>query len=209
MFRSLRQLPCRLAGLILAFALGHEAFGAAAQSVDSDTVSEQAAREADDHHGHAGGIDYNKPPIDPKADPGMLPLFIFSLVLFGLFVFGARTLVWNPLIAALDQREARVNQAQAEAKAAKEGAEQLLARHDAKMAEVYEQVKEIVAKARKEAEAEKLRIIAEAEGQARDLREKAIADIRKASEDALGQIDREIDRHAAIAVEHVVGHGIG
>lgn len=151
--------------------------------------------------------DYDKPPINPDREMGIL--FVFSLVLFALFVFGARELAWKPLISALDQREARVNQARAEAEAAKRGAEQLLAQHDARMAEVYEQVKEIVAKARKEAEAEKSQIIASAESQARELRERAIADIRRAGEEALGQLDREIDRHAALAVEHVVGHGIG
>jgi F-type H+-transporting ATPase subunit b len=177
------------------------ALAAAAPHGDAATSTPHDGEVAADHR------DFNKPPIDPDKEMGIL--FVFTLVLFGLFLFGARTLVWKPLIEALDQREARVNQAHAEAEAAKNEAAHLLARHDAKMAEVYDQVKEIVAKARKEAEAEKAQIIASAEARARELRNQAIADIRQATDQALGQLDREIDRQAAIAAEHVVGHAIG
>ncbi|MCA9053062.1 MAG: ATP synthase F0 subunit B [Planctomycetaceae bacterium] len=161
----------------------------------------------DDHGGDHGGIDYNAAPL-PGSAPGMGTLFVFSLILFGGFVLAARTLLWTPLIDALDQREARVNQAYAEAEAVKAQAEQLLAQHEARMAEVHEQVHGIVAQARKEAEQEKARIVAEAEGHARELRERTIAEICSARDDAMSQLNQSLDSEVAKAVEQLVGHPV-
>ena len=183
--------------------------GTAAEAGHDDHGSE--AESSGDHggHGQSGGFhfDYDKAPL-PGNDPRLPGLFVFSLILFVAFVFAARALVWTPLIAALDQREARVNQAHADAKAAKAEAEQLLAQHESKMAEVQEQVQEIVAAARKEAEQEKTRIIAEAEAKAKDLREQAIADIQSAHDATLAELTQSIDSQVAQAVEHVVGHTV-
>lgn len=164
-----------------------------------------SAAGAGDHHdaGH-GGVDYNKPPL-PGSAPGLGTLFVFSLLLFGAFVLIAQTVIWQPLIAALDARESRINSAHAEAEAAKAQAEQLLARHSAKMAEVHEQVQGIVARARKEAEQEKTRIIAEAEAAAKNLRDQAIADIHAARESALSQLEGNLDAQVSRAVKQVVG----
>jgi len=158
-----------------------------------------------------GPIDMNQAPIFPQNDAhmwDMIRLFIFSLVLFVGFVFLARTALWQPLIAALDQREAVVNQAKAEALAAKVGAEKLLAEHDAKMVTVREQVQEMIAKARAEAEEEKTRIVAEAEVKARQLRESAIADIHQARDQALSQLDSAVDAQVAMATDQIVGYSL-
>ena len=144
----------------------------------------------------------------PGSAPGLGTLFVFSLVLFGAFVLAARTLVWAPLIAALDQRESRVNQAQADAEAAKHEAEHLLAQHSARMAQVHEQVQGLIAQTRKEAEQEKSRIIAEAEAQARSLRDRAVAEIQQARDVAIGQLHGALDHQVARAVEQVVGHAV-
>lgn len=162
-----------------------------------------------DEHGadEAHHPDYNEPPINPNR--GMLELFIFSLVLFLAFVFGARQFAWKPLIAAFDQREARVNQAHADAEQAKVQAERLLAEHDEKMAEVQEQVKDIVSRARQEAEAEKARIIAEATAQADAARDSALDEIRQAREEALSQLMGSVDQQVDLAIENIVGRPIG
>lgn len=167
--------------------------------------------EAPGHAPHAAGdahhIDYNQAPL-PGSAPGLGTLFVFSLVLFGAFVLAARTMVWAPLIAALDQRESRVNQAQADAEAAKHEAEHLLAQHSARMAQVHEQVQGLIAQTRKEAEQEKSRIIAEAEAQARSLRDRAVAEIQQARDVAIGQLHGALDHQVARAVEQVVGHAV-
>lgn len=160
---------------------------------------EGVANEDGAHDGHEG-VDYNQPPLhfDPK-------LFLWTLGLFVLFLFVARQLVWTPLIRALDAREARVNRALHGAEAARVEAERLLAEHDARMAEVQEEVKGIVAAARKEAEAEKARIIAEADVEAAALRDRAIAEIEAAHRQAIDDLNAQIDQQAAVATEHVLG----
>jgi F-type H+-transporting ATPase subunit b len=172
---------------------------------DVDVLSEHAA---DEHHAadpHA--IDYNKPPLPPS--PGMLTLFIYSLVLFGLFLLLARTFAWLPLIRALDQREARVNQAYADADAARHEAERLLGEYDAKLQEARDKVTAIVAAARREAEQQKAEIIAGAEAEAHRLREEAIAEIHRARDEAEAHLERTIEAQVALATEHVIGHPVG
>ena len=185
----------------------HDDHGHTAGSHGDHGHANESHEPHDDHGGDHGGVDYNAAPL-PGSAPGMGALFVFSLILFGGFVLAARALVWRPLIDALDQREARVNQAYAEAEAVKVQAEQLLAQHQARMAEVHEQVQGIVAQARKEAEQEKTRIVAEAESQARELRERTIAEIRTARDDAMAQLNQSLDSEVAKAVEQLVGHAV-
>ncbi|MEZ6055871.1 MAG: ATP synthase F0 subunit B [Planctomycetaceae bacterium] len=159
-----------------------------------------------------GEPDTNQAPIFPQNDEhqaAMIRLFVFTLVLFVVFLFAARKMLWQPMIEALDQRESVVNKAQAEAEAARLGAVKLGAEHEAKMVTVRQQIQEMIAQARKEAEAEKARIIADAEVQARNLRESAIADIHAARDQALSQLDAAVGAQVALATEHVVGHAIG
>lgn len=173
-------------------------------------VEDTAESDGEGDHGHdehAGGagaegehVDYNRPPLTPH-----IPLLIWSLVVFGLFLLAARKLAWMPLIRGLDSREARVNRALAEAEQARIEAQRMLDDHKAHLDGVTEQVKEIIAKARGEAEQEKLRIIAEAEVEATAMRDQAIADIHAAREEALAGLDERIDAQVELASRHVLG----
>ncbi|MBL8850474.1 MAG: ATP synthase F0 subunit B [Planctomycetaceae bacterium] len=164
-----------------------------------------AAEPAEAHHEAHGAVDYNKPPL-PGFAPGLMTLFVYSLVLFTIFLVVARSMVWKPLISALDEREGRILAAQVEAEHAKTEAARLLAAHDAKMAEVQEQVKGIVAQARQAADAEKAQIIASAEAEAKALRDRAVAEIRQARDEAMSGLLATVDRQVGLATEHVLGH---
>ncbi len=190
---------------------GHAPQAAASEAVHAGEASAGDAHAAagENHHGeagHGGGghgdVDYNAVPLifEPK-------LFVWSLGLFLLFVFVARKVAWSPLIQGLDAREARVNRALHDAEAARVEAEKLLADHDARMDQVQDEVREIVAAARREAEAEKARIIAEADAEAAALRDQAIADIEAAHRQAAEDLNSRIGEQVAMATEHVLGHG--
>lgn len=196
---------CLVAGLMLA------AGGARITAQEDHAEGAHGAAHADQHHdaaahpaGDHGGVDYNKPPIDPN--PAMLQLFVFSLLLFGVFLLAARALIWKPLISALDEREGRINVAYSDAETAKAEAARLLSAHDAKMAEVQEQAKGIVAAARQQADAEKAQIIASAEAEAKALRDRALDEIRRAREEATAGLLATVDRQVGLATEHVLGH---
>jgi F-type H+-transporting ATPase subunit b len=157
-----------------------------------------------DEHGDAGHHpDTSQPPIEPNRQ--MAELFVFSLVFFCLYLVVAKKFAWLPLIGGLDAREARVNRALAEAEAARMEATKLLADHQKHLDEVTEEVKAIIAKARTDAEQEKLRIVEEAEAETTAMRDRAIADIYAAREQALTGLDEQIESQVAAATEHVLG----
>jgi F-type H+-transporting ATPase subunit b len=164
----------------------------------------QSGAVAASHGSGHGAVNYDEPPINPT--PAMLQLFVFSLLLFGIFLAVSRSMIWKPLIQSLDERENRINVAHSEAERANAEAARLLALHQAKMNEVEEQVKGIVAKARQQADTEKAQIIAAAEAEAKALRDRALADIRQAREEAMAGLSATVDRQVGLATEHILGH---
>lgn len=144
--------------------------------------------------------DYDMPPLQPN-----LTLFLFTLILFVAFVFFMRTTTWQPLIKGLDAREARVVQAEKDAEAARAEAKRLQVETEAKLAAVQEQVRDIVAEARKKAETEKQKIVSDAQAEAERVKQEALAEITSARESALSELSAQVDAQVAAATEHVVG----
>jgi len=68
----------------------------------------------------ASGRDYNAPPL--QFEPKM---FLFTLIVFGLYVLGTRTAVWQPLVGSLNTREGRIARAEALARGLRREVEQL------------------------------------------------------------------------------------
>lgn len=145
--------------------------------------------------------DYNQPPLREWT----AVRFLWALGLFVLFVFVMRKIAWEPLIAAFNVREALVNEAHAFVASSRAEIQELIRQHDARIAESYDEVKEIVAAARKEAEAAKAEIIAQADTEARELQERSIAEIVSAKEEALGQLSGRVDDYTDMATEHILG----
>ena len=145
-------------------------------------------------------IDYNKPPIFPK-----IPLFVFSFVLFLTFVLVMRPMVWTPLVESLDAREARVIKAEAEAKHTRVEVERLTAQAETRLAEVYNEVQSLIAKARSEAEAQRRDIVSKAEAEASRIKSDAIAAITNAKADAIRDLEATVDQQVALATTQVAG----
>lgn len=155
---------------------------------------------ADDHAEDHGGVDYNQPPLELK-----IPLFLFSLILFGAFVLIMRPLVWVPLINGLDAREGRIAKAETDARKARIEVDQLTAQAEKRLAEVQEQVRGIVAQARAEAESRKMEIISQAEQDAQRIKREALEAIAQARAEALQELEQTVDAQVALATEHVAG----
>jgi F-type H+-transporting ATPase subunit b len=193
------------------------AAGAAASRADDPKGHGHAASAAEPHeHGPAeagaqggaashgaghGEDDYSQPPL--KFQPA---LFAFTLLAFLVLLFAGRKLAWDPLIAGLDSRERRINQAYQSAKEARAQVEHLIREYDARIAGTYDEVKGIVAAARQEADKAKADIIATAEAEARTLQEQTIADILRAKDQALADLSAAVERHTDTATEHVLGY---
>ena len=172
--------------------------GARVNAVASDSghapdVSSGAATHAPEQH-EAGA------PLDPKAD-----LALWSLVTFLVFVWVLKRFAWGPLIEGLDRRESSVKQNIADAEESRRKAEVMLAEHAARLDKVQDEVSEIVASARKDAEQMKNDIVAEARNEAEATKQRAIEEIERSRDEAVQQLFDHMAANVAVATEHVLG----
>jgi F-type H+-transporting ATPase subunit b len=143
---------------------------------------------------------YHHPPLQVE-----LPLFFFTLILFGIFVLLMRPLVWAPLMSALNTREGRIVKAEAEARAAQLEVRQLTERAEQRMAEVHQQVATMLAQARAEAESQRQQVVTQAAAEAERIKDEALAQIAQARAAAMQELEQALDQQVALASEHVAG----
>lgn len=142
-------------------------------------------------------------PLGFKAD-----LALWSLVVFLLFVFVLRKFAWGPLKEGLDKREARIRDELARAEDARLRAEKLVAEHEKRLEAVQDEVREIIAEARRDAEHTRNDIIATAQQESETLRQRAVADINRARDGALKELFDTFSAQVAEATEHVLGRAV-
>jgi hypothetical protein len=85
------------------------------------------------------------------AEKNDVDLALWTLITFVVFLIVLKKFAWSPLIAGLDRRESGVLDNIAAAEAARLKAEKMLAEHAAKLDKVQDEVREIVAVARRDA----------------------------------------------------------
>lgn len=142
-------------------------------------------------------------PLSLKQD-----LALWSLVTFLVFVTVLRKFAWMPLINGLDQREAGMKNALSDAEAARVKAQQMLAEHAKRLDKVQEEVKEILAEARRDAEHTKQEIIATAQREAEATRKRAVEDVEHARDLALKDIFDFVSANVIGATENVLGRAL-
>jgi F-type H+-transporting ATPase subunit b len=157
-------------------------------------------------HGAHVGEDVSEATKDPSEFRS--DLAIFSLIVFGLLFFGLKTAAWPKISAALEQREAGIRQAIADADKARAEAQQFLKEHQAKLDAVHQEVKEILAEARRDAERTRGDILKAAEQDAEALRNRAIAEIERAKDHALHELFDRMAGDVTAAAEHLVGRSL-
>lgn len=135
-------------------------------------------------------------------------LAIWSLVAFLLFVWILKKFAWTPLIEGLDRREVRIRQELTEAEEAHKKAEAMLAEHQQKLDAVQDEVREIIAEARRDAEHTKQDIVAEAHREAEATQQRAVNEINRARDAALDELFRGMAAQVTGATEHVLGRRV-
>ena len=166
---------------------GADAHGAGAHGSDPHAAGD---------HGevHETGL-----PMNFKGD-----LALWSLVTFLLFVFVLKQFAWGPLAAALDQREAGIRKDIADAEASRVKSEALLKDYETKLAQAQEEVKSIIAEARRDADHTRQEIMATAQREAEATRQRAVNDIEQARDAALGELFDFVSRNVVQATEQVL-----
>ncbi len=135
-------------------------------------------------------------------------LAIWSLVVFIIFVSVLKKFAWGPLSEGLNKREQRIRQDIADAETARLKAEQMLREHQKKLDQVQDEVKEILAEARRDAEQAKQNILTVAQNEAETTKDRSIVEIERSRDQALKELFDAMAGQVATATEYVLGHGL-
>jgi F-type H+-transporting ATPase subunit b len=176
---------------------------AADDHAESSTHASGSAGGSGSHGGEAGhgAADHGKPslPMGFRGDTA-----IWSLVTFLVFLYVLSKLAWVPLNQALDQREARIRQDIAAAESNRIKSEALLREYESRLVKVQDEVKEILAEARRDAEHTRQDILSAAQREADATRQRALAEIRQAKDVALGELFDFVSTNVLQAAERVL-----
>lgn len=157
----------------------------------------------DAHIDHIGEKDVNKQPEEFRTD-----LAIFSAIVFGLLATGMYLTAWPKILGVLAAREEGIRKAIADAEDAKVQATAFMKEHKGRLEAVENQVKEILAEARRDAEHTKLDITKQAEVEAEAIKNRAIAEINRAKDQALDELFSTLAHQVSKATEQVVGRAL-
>ena len=135
-------------------------------------------------------------------------LALFSLVTFAVYVAVLRAGAWGPLKAGLNERERGIRQDIADAEANRLKSETRLKDYEVKLAKVQEEVRDILAEARRDAEHAKQEIIAVAQREADATKHRAIAEIERSRDLALTELFDCVSSNVVNATEQVIGRSL-
>ena len=161
-----------------------------------------ADAEHDDGHHHVA-IGHGAPAGMTQAEfesPAEIrkDLAIWSFAVF-LGLLGLLTaFAWKPIMQGLEKREEGIARQIAETKAANEEAKRMLASYERRLSEAADEVRGMLEEARRDSEATRQTIIAEARKAADEEQARAKREIALAKDDALSQI---AEKAGALAVE--------
>jgi ATP synthase F0 subunit b len=192
-----------LSSLVLVAALTAPSLGALAEE---PAAAEGASEEA--------GIvnwwswDYGPNAKDP-AHKGWPPPFGFALINFAIFVTVMGKLFGKSLVQFVRDRHDKIKLDLDEAAKLRDGAHKMLLEYQKKVENVDGEIEELLATIRKEAEAEKARLIAAAEEQARRLKSDAERQITAEIERARQELRRGVIEAAIGAAEQLLQKQIG
>lgn len=155
------------------------------------------------HHEHIGEKGASKEPHEFRTD-----LAIFTAVVFGLLASGLYFTAWPKILGALAAREEGIRNAIRDAEDAKVQALSLMKEHKGRLEAVEHEVKAILAEARRDAEHTKADIVKQAETEAEATKNRAIAEINRAKDQAIDELFSTLASQVSAATEQVVGRAL-
>jgi F-type H+-transporting ATPase subunit b len=167
-------------------------------------LANQAVRAADDQPAMSGqatvrseapqaAAEEQPNPLQFKAD-----LAIWTFAVFVVLFFFLKRFAWGPISESLDRRERHIAENIEAARRRDEEARQLLAEYERKLAGAADQVRSMLDEARQDAERTKQEIVAEARAAAQGEQQRAMRDIRTATDAAVEELSQ---RSADLAVQ--------
>ncbi len=162
-------------------------------------ASEEACEAYWEHHINWWSWDYKAGTDQAREHRHMPPPFGFALINFAIFAAILYRLAAKPITEFLQTRHTTIKRDLDEAAVLRRQAETRLQEYDQKIARMDEELADLIAQVRREAEVEKQRIIAHAEEEARRLRAEAEAQIQAEVARARALLKRELVEAAVTA----------
>jgi F-type H+-transporting ATPase subunit b len=132
-------------------------------------------------------------------------LMIWTLVTFGLTFWALKRFAFGPIQKVIDERRERIRRSIEEAEQARSEARRLLEEHRALIGQARGQAEEILAEARKVADAQRQRVREETEADRQRRLEETRRQIEAETQRALGQIRAEVAELTLVAATKVTG----
>jgi F-type H+-transporting ATPase subunit b len=149
-------------------------------------------------------------PVTVAADSGgsflvspNVGLMIWTLLVFGISLYVLNKVAFPRIAEALDRRQHAIEESIDAADRTRKEAEQILSEYRERLAEARGQADEIVARARKTAEAAENEIIGEARGKREEMMEQTRRDIEAETRRAIQAIRAEVADLTVLATEKV------
>lgn len=144
-------------------------------------------------HGHGPEIGHNPPEGVSQRDfesPAWFQtdLALWSFAVFLLLLFLLTKFAWNPIMAGLEKREQGIVETIAATQRANDEAKRMLASYERRLAEAADEVRGMLEEARRDADATRQSIVAEARRAADDEQARAKREIGLARDEALSSI---------------------
>lgn len=133
---------------------------------------------------------------------------IATLIVFGCLLAGLSAVAWKPIREGLEKREKSIANNIANAESASQQAMQKLREYEARLSSAAVEAQQIIAGARKDAEAAGQRLITSAQEEAARQRERAVADIESAKAQALNEIAGKSTDLAMSLASRIVGREV-
>ncbi len=135
------------------------------------------------HEGHDSAE-----PAQPDITQVESPLAICTVIVFGLLLVILGRFAWRPLVRAMHEREAHLQQVLLDSERARNDAEAIAANHRSQLAGAADEVRALIEQARKEAQISADSIVKKAQAEAESARERAEREISGARDQALMEI---------------------
>jgi F-type H+-transporting ATPase subunit b len=135
-----------------------------------------------------------------QVTPGLM---IWTIVCFLVVLFVLSKYAFGPIQKTIDARREKIEQAIAEADAAREEARQLLEEHKKLIGQAKSEAEDILTEARKVGDAQRERVRDETEEDRQRRLEETRRQIEQATHQALGQIRDEVGKLSLLAAEKI------
>jgi F-type H+-transporting ATPase subunit b len=140
-----------------------------------------------------------------NVDPGLV---FWTLINFGIFLFLLLKFGAKPIINALNTREESINNSISEAEKANAEAKKLFAESQKKLDKAQQEMAEIIAKGREQAELHIRKAADEAEKVKRQKVEEAAREIDQSKDKALLELRSEVADMVIIATKKIIGETV-